>query len=306
MSEHFSAVSMHVALHHVTQYLYDRKVRLGPQLIRLRPAAHYRGQVFRYSMTIEPDDHLLQWTQDDFGNRIAKVIFPDTTERLRVSVELVVERQALNPFDFFLAPGAVQVPVVYALAQRQSLAPYLHTEIPGPLLQEYLSSVDRRGAETIDFLVTLNQRVQRDIRYRVRREPGVQSPDETLEKTSGSCRDSSWLLIHLLRHCGFAARFVSGYLLPLASELTSNRGQPDSTVDPTELHAWCEVFLPGAGWIGLDPTSGLVTDDAHVPLACAPHPAAAAPIEGSVDPCEVHFSHQISLSSMQSGFIRNP
>ncbi len=296
-------VPLQIALHHVTQYRYDRAVALGPQLVRLRPAAHYRGSVMHYALSVEPAAHFLSWQRDAFANYEARLLFPDKTTTFRVSVDLTVDLAEINPFDFLLEPDAVQMPLTYQAALRESLAPYLQPEPAGPqlqhYLQHYLQATERRGMPTTEFLVNLNRRLQQDIRYLVRLEPGVQTTEDTLRRRSGSCRDSGWLLVQLLRHCGLAARFVSGYLIQQTSEeiahddlLERRHGHAGLHA---ELHAWCEVYLPGAGWIGLDPTSGLLTAEGHIPLACAPDPSQAAPVEGRVEACEVAFSHQISV-----------
>jgi uncharacterized protein (DUF2126 family) len=163
-------------------------------------------------------------------------------------------------------------------------------------LNKYLKTIDRSEMRTIDFLVKINQKVQNDISYLIRMEPGVQTPDETLDLKSGSCRDSAWLMVNLLRLCGLAARFVSGYLIQLKPDVKSLDGPSGTEVDFTDLHAWCEVYLPGAGWIGIDPTSGLMAGEGHIPVACTPEPSGAAPIEGGVDQCEVEFEHTMDVT----------
>ena len=289
---------LHVALSHVTQYRYDRLVNLGPQVIRLRPAPHSRSRVLAYSQKIEPAEHFINWQQDPFANHQARLVFPKPTREFTVKVDLLVEMAVYNPFDFFLEPQAEQVPFAYSAAQAQDLAPYLQADPAGPLLQAYLAGVERKAQPTVQFLVSLNQRLQQDIAYLIRMEPGVQTPEQTLHKRSGSCLDSSWLLVQLLRHLGLAARFVSGYLIQLKPDVAALDGPSGATADFTDLHAWCEVFLPGAGWVGLDPTSGLFAGEGHIPLACTPQPSSAAPIEGAVDPCEVTFSHHMAVQRM--------
>ncbi|MBU3738149.1 MAG: transglutaminase family protein [Rhodoferax sp.] len=289
-------MSIHVALHHVTTYEYDRLVRLGPQVIRLRPAPHSRSRILSYSLRVEPGDHFINWQQDPYANYQARLVFPQPTRRLQVTVGVVAEMAVHNPFDFFLEPGAERFPFEYEPLLQHELAPYRVEEPAGAWLTPYLAGVDRRERATIDFLVDLNRRVHQDIAYLIRMEPGVQAPDTTLRLRSGSCRDSAWLMVQLLRHCGLAARFVSGYLIQLKADVRSLDGPSGTEADFTDLHAWCEVYLPGAGWIGLDATSGLLAGEGHIPLACTPQPSGAAPIEGAVDESEVVFSHDMRVS----------
>ncbi|WP_457389917.1 transglutaminase family protein [Roseateles sp. P5_E1] len=289
-------MSIHVALKHVTRYKYDRPVSLGPQVVRLRPAPHCRTPVLSYSLRIEPADHFINWQQDPFANYLARLVFPEKTTEFTVTVDLVAEMSVYNPFDFFLEEHAQTFPFKYDEVQQIELAPYLQVEPLTPLLAAYLKEIPLDRRSTNDFLVELNQKVQGSVSYLIRMEPGVQTPEETLEKASGSCRDSGWLLVQLMRHLGLAARFVSGYLIQLTPDEKALDGPSGTEVDFTDLHAWCEVYLPGAGWIGLDPTSGLLAGEGHIPLAATPTPGSAAPISGAVDKAEVEFEHEMSVT----------
>jgi uncharacterized protein (DUF2126 family)/transglutaminase-like putative cysteine protease len=288
-------LSIHVALNHLSHYTYDRPVRLGPQVIRLRPAPHSRSRILSYSLRIAPADHFLNWQQDPQSNWLARAVFPERTRELRIEVDLIAEMAVFNPFDFFLEPQAEQCPFEYDAAQREELAPYLVLEPATPLFAAWLAEVPRAPMPTVDFLVALNRRVQQDVSYLIRMEAGVQGPEETLEKRSGSCRDSAWLMVQLMRHLGLAARFVSGYLIQLVPDVKSLDGPSGADRDFTDLHAWCEVFLPGAGWVGLDPTSGLLAGEGHIPVACTPEPSSAAPVTGLVDPADCSFVHEMSV-----------
>lgn len=293
-------MAIHVALNHITHYTYDRLVHLAPQVVRLRPAPHSRTKVLSYSQRIEPAEHFINWQQDPFANYQARLVFPKPMREFQVTVDLVVEMAVYNPFDFFLEPYAEAVPFAYPDALTAELAPYLVLEELTPKLNAYLDRaralLAKGDMRTIDFLVALNQQLQQDIAYTIRLEPGVQTPEETLSKASGSCRDTGWLLVQMLRHVGLAARFVSGYLIQLAPDVKAVDGPSGPEADFTDLHAWCEVFLPGAGWIGLDPTSGLLAGEGHIPLACTPQPSSAAPIDGALDECEVSFEHHMQVT----------
>ncbi len=288
-------MSIHVALHHVTHYRYDRAVDLGPQIVRLRPAAHSRTRVLSYALKVLPEKHFINWQQDPQGNYLARLVFPEKTDELRIEVDLVAEMAVFNPFDFFLEPYAEKIPFAYSADEKRELTPYLATLEPTKKFAAYVASIERKPLPTIDFLVALNQRLSQDISYLIRMEPGVQTPEQTLVNASGSCRDSAWLLVQILRNLGLAARFVSGYLIQLTADVKALDGPSGTTVDFTDLHAWCEVYLPGAGWVGLDPTSGLFAGEGHIPLACSPEPSSAAPISGVVEPCETTFSHEMSV-----------
>jgi uncharacterized protein (DUF2126 family)/transglutaminase-like putative cysteine protease len=289
------AVSIHVALNHVTHYRYDRSVGLSPQVVRLRPAPHCRTRILAYSLKVQPTDHFINWQQDPQANYLARLVFPDPTRELKIEVDLVAEMSVQNPFDFFLTPYAEQFPFKYESNERRELVPYLVKAPATPLIANYLAGMSHERIRTIDFIVELNRRVANDIQYVIRMEPGTQLPEETLAKRSGSCRDSAALLVQLFRHLGMAARFVSGYLIQLVPDVKSLDGPVGAKQDFTDLHAWCEVYLPGAGWIGLDATSGLLAGEGHIPLACTPEPSAAAPISGAVDECETTFEHTMSV-----------
>jgi uncharacterized protein (DUF2126 family)/transglutaminase-like putative cysteine protease len=289
-------MTIRVALHHKTSYDYDRLVSLGPQVVRLRPAPHCRTPIRSYSLKVEPEGHFLNWQQDPHGNFLARMVFPQQTKHFSIEVDLIADMTVVNPFDFFLDEYAEKYPFQYEAWLSKELLPFLDTEAVGPRVKAYLKQLDYTPRRSIDFLVDLNCRLQQDIKYLIRMEPGVQDPEETLRLRSGSCRDTSWLLVQLMRNCGLAARFVSGYLIQLKPDLKALDGPSGTEIDFTDLHAWCEVFLPGAGWVGLDPTSGLLCGEGHVPLACTPEPASAAPITGAVDDAECEFGFEMSVT----------
>jgi len=283
-------MAIRVAINHKTEYRYDRAVQLSPHVMRLRPAAHSRTPVHSYSFKVHPEPHFINWQQDPFGNYLARVVFPHKTRLLSIEVDLVAEMVVINPFDFFLESYADHYPFRYEDQLAKELVPYLEIRERGPRLQQWLDGIRGSGRRSIDFLVDLNQRLQQHIAYTIRMEPGIQSCEETLSKRSGSCRDSGWLLVQILRHLGLAARFVSGYLIQLTADQKSLDGPSGPEQDFTDLHAWAEVYVPGAGWLGLDPTSGLFAGEGHIPLACTPDPVSAAPVTGGFEgEAEVEF-----------------
>ncbi|HXU67339.1 MAG TPA: transglutaminase family protein [Casimicrobiaceae bacterium] len=292
-------MAIRVALAHRTRYSYDRPVTLSPHEIRLRPAPHCRTPIPAYSISIEPAEHFTNWQQDPYGNWIARVVFPAPTERLEVVVNLTAELTVINPFDFFVEPYAQTFPFAYSPTLARELAPFLESAPSGRLLDAWLDSFRRSvadGLSTVNLLVGVNSRVKDDVAYLVRMEPGVQTPDETLAQRSGSCRDSGWLLVQVLRRLGIAARFASGYLIQLVADVKPLDGPSGAERDFTDLHAWAEAYIPGAGWVGLDPTSGLLAGEGHIPLACTASPGSAAPITGLADIANVRFEFEMSVA----------
>jgi transglutaminase-like putative cysteine protease len=281
-------MAIKVALHHKTHYRYDRPVDLGPQNIRLRPGPHCRTPIHAYSLTVIPASHFIHWQQDPLGNYLARLVFTESTREFGVDVELVAEMTSINPFDFFLEPEAGEYPFRYDAQAARQLCPYVDCEPAGPLLTAFLAEIPRETTGAMAFLVDLNQRLRRVIGYVRRVAPGIQSCEDTLTQGRGSCRDSAWMFVQVARHLGLAARFVSGYLIQLAAD-------NGPTEDFGDLHAWAEVYLPGAGWVGFDPTSGLLATEGHIPLSCTPDAASAAPISGKLSACESEFHHQVSV-----------
>ncbi|HEX5104116.1 MAG TPA: transglutaminase family protein [Pirellulaceae bacterium] len=297
-------MAIRVALHHQTEYRYDRPVTIEPHVVRLRPAPHCRTPIRAYSLKVEPGEHFLNWQQDPYSNYLARLVFPKPARSLLFTVDLVAEMISINPFDFFIEAYAEKYPFQYDGILARELIPYLETQPPGPELASLIRETKQSGGQVIDYLVSLNQKLNKLIGYVIRLEPGIQSCEETLTKRTGSCRDSAWLLVQLLRHQGLAARFVSGYLIQLTADVKSLDGPSGPESDFTDLHAWAEVYLPGAGWIGLDPTSGLLAGEGHIPLACAADPITAAPITGSYswskstdnDYCREEFRHSMKVT----------
>lgn len=288
-------MALHVSLTHRTSYVYDRRITMGPQTIRLRPAPHCRTPILSYSLTVTPKDHWLNWLQDPFGNFQARVILQEPTKEFSVTVDLVADMAVINPFDFFVDEAVRDWPFSYDPMLAAELKPNMEPLASTPRLDRYIRDLGLTSKVTIDFLCDLNRKLSQDIRYLIRMEPGVQTPEETLTLGSGSCRDTGWLLVQILRRLGLAARFVSGYLIQLTPDVKALDGPVGTTKDFTDLHAWAEVYVPGAGWIGLDPTSGLLAGEGHIPLAATPNPSSAAPISGGLEKAEVEFSFDMRV-----------
>jgi len=288
-------MTVRIRLQHATRYRYDRAIALGPHEIRLKPAC--ATPVASYALTVKPEHHRTYWQQDAAGNHVARVVFEKKTAALEIAVAFAADLDPIDPFDFLVDPAAARFPIAYSDPVRSELAPLLAVADDGEQMRNWLERF--RAAErperrdSVELLVRLNERLKQDIAYVTRLEHGVQSCEETLRLRRGSCRDSGWLLTRILRHLGFAARFVSGYLIELAGP-----GPGAAASDRADLHAWAEAYLPGAGWIGLDPTSALLAAEFHIPLARASVPELAAPVVGSHEPCRTQMDFSISLQRL--------
>ena len=288
-------MALKIVISHKTTYKYDRPVSLSPHIFRLRPAPHSRTPIEAYSIKITPENQFFNWQQDPFGNYLARLIFPEKTTEMSIDVEIIADLKTINPFDFFVEEYAEEYPFTYNETTQKELLPYLEITDKGKLLEDFIKTIDYTPRKTIYFLIDINRKIYEYLNYNIRMDPGVQTCEETLGQKNGSCRDYAWLFVQTLRHLGFGARFVSGYLVQLKSDEKSLDGPSGPEEDFTDLHAWAEVYLPGAGWIGFDATSGLLAGEGHIPLACTPTFESAAPVSGATDICETEFEFENSV-----------
>lgn len=289
-------MSLKVVISHKTHYHYDKYISLSPHIIRLRPAPHSRTPIEAYSLKIKPEGHFINWQQDPFGNYLARLVFPEKVKELCIDVEIIADLITINPFDFFVDDYAKEFPFSYTHELKKELLPYLEITEEGALLKDFMASLNLEKKTIIDFLVYLNTQINQYLNYTIRLDPGVQTCEVTLGNKLGSCRDYSWLFVQVLRHLGLASRFVSGYLVQLKADVKSLDGPSGPEADFTDLHAWTEVYIPGAGWIGLDSTSGLFAGEGHIPLACTPSFESAHAIEGMGEKCETEFFYSNTVT----------
>ncbi|HBL12882.1 MAG TPA: IMP dehydrogenase [Cyanobacteria bacterium UBA11162] len=292
-------MSIKVSINHQISYTFERKIFLGPHTLRLQPAPHCRTPIQSYSLKIEPQDYGITWQQDPYGNFLTRLTFPNPSDRLILEVDIIAQIQPINAFNFFVESYATQYPFTYETTLAKELIPFLELTESSSLVQAWVEKHRQNNVYTPSFLVSINQQLAQELTHTIRLEPGIQSCEETLTKKLGSCRDTAWLLVQILRHYGLAARFVSGYLIQLKADIPSLDGPSGTPEDCADLHAWAEVYLPGAGWIGLDPTSGLLTAEGHIPLACTADPVAASPMPGTTEPCESKLEFSVSVTRYQ-------
>jgi uncharacterized protein (DUF2126 family)/transglutaminase-like putative cysteine protease len=291
-----------VLVQHRSRYVYPTPTLLGPQVIRLRPSDHARARVESYRLDIAPE-HRVHWQRDPHGNRVARVTFKSgqRVEALEIVVELAVDLRPVNPFDFFIDARAKETPFAYPDGMAGELAAFLDTGDPayrlGRRAIELLGKLPAK-MDTVGLLVEVSSLVKQHVAYVIRDEAGVWTPEDTLVNGRGSCRDSAALLVALLRARGIAARFVSGYLVQLADEGMIPDEPKGVDRDVVDLHAWCEAYLPGAGWIGLDGTSGLFAGEGHIPLACTASPATAAPLDGTSEHAASHVEFATKIGRL--------
>lgn len=276
---------------HHTQYNFSKPVQASPHIIRLNPTLNYKNKILEHSLQVFPEVFHQNNHLDVYGNPISRLVFLSKIEFLTVEVKMKVEVQDINPFDFFLSLAIENYPFKYPNSVQSYLQSYLEV-VDDEVIEHWLKSKNPpKQHKTLDYVTSLNKLVHQHLNYTVRLEPGVYSPKETIEKGGGSCRDYSWLLVNMYRMHGIAARFVSGYLIDLNFEVDNK--------DQLSLHAWVEVYLPGAGWLGLDPTSGLLVTAYYIPLCAVPHYKDAAAISGNTEVCEVSMSYLSSVSRLE-------
>ena len=287
---------MRYQISHTTTYTYSQPVKLFPHVVRLRPRSDAHQAVQSFLLQITPTPLQESPVVDLDGNSMIKVWFkPDLVEQLTVQVVSQVETYRTNPFDYLLEPWALSLPIDYPSSLLTQLQPYLTGLIPGsgaiaPIAIQLAQDICHQVSHnTTMFLTELNQRLYEHCKHTIRETGEPLPPEITWSQKVGSCRDTAVLFMEVCRAMGLAARFVSGY----------QEGDVDST--DRHLHAWVEVYLPGAGWCGFDPTHGLAVSDRHIALVASVSPRYAAPITGAFDATDggrSTMTYQLAIQSM--------
>jgi transglutaminase-like putative cysteine protease len=281
---------MKLQIHHHTCYSYAKVVSLAPHSIYLRPREDTFTRLEAFRIDVSPTG-VKHWVRDACDNLHLRIFFPDPDREITIDLSMTILNAPRNPYDFLLDAHAAFFPFQYTREEYAALQPYLEPVEPDPsgsVNQWARACRTGRETETVPFLADLNRHVHEGFEYGQRKEPGVQTPGETLEKGSGTCRDFAWLLTETCRRLGLAARFTSGYLYVPGQE-TAEGALAEST-----LHAWTEVYLPGAGWKGFDPANGVACNEYYLPTASAPVPQTASPVQGT------YYSHTPVRSTMGS------
>jgi transglutaminase-like putative cysteine protease len=261
-----------IGIRYETIYRYDRAVRFSPHDVRLFPRSDRFVQIARLDFRTMPET-TVRFGRDVFDNVVASCFFEKEAEALELRLEVDVEIVKKNPFDFVLARRAIQMPFAYEEEIASIICAYCQRQTGDKIsLPEWTPPAADSPRETVATLVELTKLLHRTISYQRREEGAAQAPVETLRLRSGACRDTAVLLAEILRDAGLAARVVSGYLREADEEIRRAEGS---------LHAWTEVFLPGAGWVGLDPTNGIFCNDNFIAAAVGLRPADITPISGS-------------------------
>jgi transglutaminase-like putative cysteine protease len=268
-----------LSVRHTTSYHYARPVRFGPHRLMLRPRDSHDLRLVRTELALSPAAEL-RWLHDVFGNSVAIATFREPASELRIESTLHLERYALDRPVFELDPDAASYPFVYSSEDRSDLGRHIERHSPDPngVIDHWAKSfVTEKPMDTLQLLSSINASIKAHFAYATRDEEGTQTPAETLERHSGTCRDYAFLMIEAARSLGFGARFVTGYLY----DPKLDGGRDDGTTGAGATHAWCEIYLPGAGWVEYDPTNALIGSAALVRVAVTRDPSQAAPISGS-------------------------
>ena len=266
-------------IHHETIYHYQKAVKFRAHQLRIRPIEDHEKRILSFELKIEPE-HRIRWASDQFQNPVAYVEFLKPSKKLSITSHLQVELGEMNPFDFILEPYSLRLPFQYSETEAVDLAPYITPLYPQDrqrILDWIKPFLDLQGeAKTMEFLTAVNRAIPKLMSYEVRIETGTQTPGKTLQSRSGACRDFAVLLMETARHLGMAARFVSGYI-PNVQEST----EKTFNIAAGAMHAWTQIYLPGAGWKDFDPTAGILTSHDHLRVAVGRTPEQTTPILGA-------------------------